>query len=83
MFVEKYDKLVEPYRREVTKMGQSGHSQGHAGSCSCGCCGCGCGTFPRRFFTAEEKQEKLGNYRDQLKKELKGIEEHLKKCKGK
>lgn len=45
--------------------------------CACGCCGCGCGSSFRRFFSSEEERERLENYRDQLKKELAGIEEHL------
>jgi len=43
-----------------------------------GCnCGCGCGPFPRRFITAKEKEERLEEYREQLKKELEGLEEHI------
>lgn len=37
----------------------------------------------RRFFTEKEQEEWLENYRDQLKKELAGVEEHLKRCKEK
>ena len=35
----------------------------------------------RRFFTKEERITQLEKYRDQLQKELKGIEEHLKEKK--
>ena len=53
--------------------------QGIAGTlgCNCGCCGCGCGGFSRRFISAEEELERLEGYRDQLKKELKGVEERI------
>lgn len=49
--------------------------------CTCGCCGCGCSPGFRRFFSAEEERECLENYRDQLKKELAGVEERIKECK--
>ena len=51
--------------------------------CTCGCCGCGCGSSFRRFFSSKEEQECLENYRDQLKKELAGVEEHIRELKGK
>ena len=45
-----------------------------------GCnCGCGCGPFSRRFITTKEKEERLEEYREQLKKELEGLEEHIQK----
>ena len=55
-------------------------SQSHAGmaSCTCGCCGCGCGPSFRRFFSSKEEKEGLENYREQLKKELAGVEERIK-----
>ncbi len=49
--------------------------------CSCGCCECGCGPSFRRFFSAHEELESLESYRDDLKKELAGVEEHINKCK--
>jgi len=49
---------------------------GHAGPCSCGCCS-GHGAFVRRFISKEEKRERLEEYRDQLKKELAGVEERI------
>jgi len=49
--------------------------------CTCGCCGCGSGF--RRFYTSEEERQCLENYRDQLKKELAGLEERIKECKCK
>lgn len=48
--------------------------------CTCGCCGCGCGPGVRRFFFTRDEQERLENYRDQLKKELAGVEEWIKEC---
>ncbi len=48
--------------------------------CTCGCCGCGCGPGFRRFFSTQEERECLENYRDQLKKELAGVEERIKEC---
>jgi len=51
------------------------------GGATCGCCGCG-PSF-RRFFSAKEEEERMENYRDQLKKELAGVEERLKECKEK
>jgi len=46
-----------------------------------GCCETG--EFQRRFPTKEEELQKLEDYRDQLKKELEGVEEHLKGLKSK
>jgi hypothetical protein len=37
----------------------------------------GCCAVPRRFRTAKEKQQELETYRDQLKKELAGVEERI------
>ncbi len=45
-------------------------------------CDCGCGLSFRKFFSSREELEYLENYRDQLKKELAGVEEHLGKLKG-
>ena len=45
---------------------------------------CGCGMhgheqgYRRRFLTKAEKNEKLKNYAEELRKELKGVEEKLK-----
>ncbi len=39
--------------------------------------GCCC-QFPRRFVSREEERERLKKYREQLKKELVGLEEKLK-----
>jgi len=46
-------------------------------------CGCGCGPLFRRFFSSKEEEERLETYRDQLKKELTGVEESIKGLKGK
>jgi hypothetical protein len=54
-----------------------------APGCSCGCCGCGCGPSHRRFFSSEEEKECLKNYREQLKRELAGVEEHIKEVRQK
>lgn len=43
--------------------------------CSCGCCGCG--PFFRRFLTEQEEAERLEEYKEQLKKELEGLEERI------
>jgi hypothetical protein len=45
-------------------------------------CDCGCGLSFRKFFSTKEELDSLENYRDQLKKELAGVEEHLGKLKG-
>ena len=42
--------------------------------CACGCCR---GSSFRRFYSSKEKRERLESYRDALKKELAGVEEHL------
>ena len=49
--------------------------------CTGGCCRYGPGF--RRFFSSKEEKERLENYRDQLKKELVGVEESIKGLKGK
>jgi len=42
-------------------------------------CDCGGGLSFRKFFSSREELECLESYRDQLKKELTGVEEHLVK----
>lgn len=62
--------------REIPRtMGMSG--------CTCGCCECGCGSSFRRFFSSKEEQECLETYKDQLKKELDGVEERIQRLKCK
>jgi len=49
--------------------------------CECNChssdCGCGDGKFVRRFISKKEKLEHLEEYREELKNELAGLEEHI------
>lgn len=52
-----------------------GHQRSH------GFCGCGCGSFPRRFVSGKEERERLERYKDQLKKELEGVDERLEELK--
>ncbi len=40
-----------------------------------GMLGCSCGPLFRRFFSSKEEQERLETYRNQLKKELAGVED--------
>jgi len=54
-----------------------------AWGCNCGCCGFGYGMFSRRFISAKEEQKRLEEYKDQLNKELAGVEERIKELKGK
>ncbi len=56
---------------------------GGVAGCTCGCRGFGCGPSFRRFFSSKEEKECLETYRDQLKKELAGVEERMKELKGK
>ncbi len=58
-------------------------SQRHTAMPGCICSGCGCGPWFRRFFSSKEEQECLEDYRDQLKRELAGVEERIKELKGK
>jgi len=53
-----------------------GHSHGHGHGFCC---------FPhtRHFLSRKEKKENLERYREQLKKEIDGIDEHLKGHEGK
>jgi len=49
---------------------------------ACGCC-CEADTrLVRRYKTAKEEMEKLENYRDELKKELAGVEERIRELKS-
>ncbi len=58
--------------------------RGHGHKCGCECCHCKCGdgAFARRFITRQERLEKLEEYRDQLKQELKGVEERIQDVKN-
>ena len=44
-----------------------------------GCAPCECGCIPpfRRYYSSEEERERLETYRNQLKKELAGVEERI------
>lgn len=55
-------------------------SQRTLGTCGCNC-GCGCGTFFRRFISAKEQQERLEEYKEQLKKEVAGVEDRIQELK--
>jgi hypothetical protein len=57
--------------------GCGGHHQRHEDPCGCGMHGHG-HEHRRRFFSKAEKIEKLKNYADELKKELKAVEEKIK-----
>ena len=52
-------------------------------------CGCGCGMhgfehgYRRHFLTKAEKTEKLKNYAEELRKELKAVEEKIKEMQSK
>jgi len=53
------------------------HHGRHEGYCGCDMHGREQG-YRRRFFTKAEKTEKLKNYAEELKKELKAVEEKIK-----
>jgi len=44
---------------------------------ACSPCECGCMPPFRRYYSADEERERLEAYRDQLKKELAGVEERI------
>jgi hypothetical protein len=46
------------------------------------CCCCEPGTFSRRFVSSKEAEERLEAYKDQLKKEIAGVDERIRKLKG-
>ncbi len=60
-----------------------GSRHGHAARCTCGCCSCGCAGSFRRFYSSQEELECLEAYRDELVKELAGVDERLSELKGK
>jgi|GEM_PF-1928333 len=53
------------------------HHRKHEDDCGCGMHGDGHGRR-RRFFTKVEEVEKLKGYADELRKELKAVEEKIK-----
>ncbi|MCJ7425468.1 hypothetical protein MUP01_14565 [Candidatus Bathyarchaeota archaeon] len=57
--------------------GCGGHHRRHEDHCGCGMHGEG-HDYRRRFLTKAEKMEKLKSYADELKNELKAVEEKIK-----
>lgn len=66
--------------KEVSKMG---HPKGHHHAMGPESCHCGCSPFFRHFVTSKEERERLEEYKEQLKKELQGVEECIQEIKGK
>lgn len=54
--------------------------ESNANDCACSCGGSG-QSF-RRFFAVKEKKESLESYKDQLQKELAGVEERISELKN-
>jgi len=46
-------------------------------------CACGCGPSFRRFYSSEERRQRLESYKDALTKELEGVEERLSELRTK
>ncbi len=44
--------------------------------------GCGCGPGGRRFFTKEERLERLEKYKNDLEKEIVAVKEAIHELKG-
>jgi len=63
------------------RMNNHGHGRGEYNH-GCGCHNGGSG-FQRSFISPAEEKEKLEKYKDELKKELAGVEEQLKKVTSK
>ncbi len=62
-------------------------SAGSQDCCDVRVMACGCGpdssALPRRFRTAKEQQQAMECYRDELKKELAGVQERIKDLESK
>ena len=62
-------------------------SVGNQDCCDVRVMACGCGTdavaLPRRFRTAKERQKALEQYREELRKELDGVQERIKELDSK
>jgi hypothetical protein len=52
------------------------------GALGSSCCGYGYSVFGRRFLSTKEKKQMLEEYRDQLQKELAGVDDRIKEIKG-
>lgn len=48
-----------------------------------GHCGCGCGSFFRSHISKKEVQDRLAEYKDQLQKEIAGVEERIQELTSK
>lgn len=53
-----------------------------ASDSDCCCCGPGADHHFRRYVSTKEKVEKLEAYREQLRKELDGVDEAIEELKG-
>jgi hypothetical protein len=60
-----------------------GHPKGFHHATGHDLCHCGCGSVFRHFITAEEEKKQLEEYKEQLKKELQGVEECIQDIKDK
>ena len=62
-------------------------SMGSQDCCDVRVMACGCGSdsaaLPRRFKTAKERQQALERYREELKKELEGVQERIQELDSK
>ena len=63
----------------TSPFGSHHHGMSHHGW---GCCCRGYERFPRRFLSPAEEKKELERYRDELQKELVGVEEMLQKIGG-
>jgi hypothetical protein len=59
------------------------HPKRHHQAIGHGPCHCGCSPFFRHFITSEEEKRRLEEYKEQLKKELQGVEECIQEFKAK
>lgn len=56
------------------------HPKGYPKAMGIDVCGCSCSPTFRRFLSKKEQKEMLEEYRDQLKKEIAGLEECITEC---